>query len=215
MGRSCHTASKGSFKQTIELCNLHSRSQYNLFAMDSKDSHWHAASTHESQQENYWQILVGQEAWHRVTQRRFFESWGNSSRGRLALISSPILLTHFGYTLAVRFERLQKNGLISMAGRKLNQLRLHSKICTGDNTSWRHGKSRAYFGSKDALGKSPHRAFAYAQFCNGKAYRECWTSEKVTFSFSLMVEGLSLTLCSRLAQYWRLWRHLTTSDDCK
>lgn len=45
---------------------------------------------------------------------------------------------------------------------------------------------------EDALGKAPHRAFAYAQFCNGKAYSECWTSEKVTFSFSLMVQGLSL-----------------------
>ena len=48
------------------------------------------------------------------------------------------------------------------------------------------------FVGEDALGKAPHRAFAYAQFCNGKAYKECWTSEKVTFSFSLMVEGLSL-----------------------
>lgn len=55
---------------------------------------------------------------------------------------------------------------------------------------------------KDALGKAPHRAFAYAQFCNGKAYKECWTSEKVTFSFSLMVEGLSLTLnCKSLRHF--------------
>lgn len=55
---------------------------------------------------------------------------------------------------------------------------------------------------QDALGKSPHRAFAYAQFCNGKAYRECWTSEKVTFSFSLMVEGLSLTGAYVKVLFW-------------
>jgi hypothetical protein len=40
-------------------------------------------------------------------------------------------------------------------------------------------------------GKAPYRAFAYAQFCNGKPYSACWQGkEKVSFSFSFKVAGL-------------------------
>uniref|UniRef100_A0A7S0FTC9 CBM1 domain-containing protein n=1 Tax=Pyrodinium bahamense TaxID=73915 RepID=A0A7S0FTC9_9DINO len=43
----------------------------------------------------------------------------------------------------------------------------------------------------EAQGKVPYRAFAYAQFCNGKPYSECWAGqEKVSFSFSFKAEGM-------------------------
>lgn len=41
-----------------------------------------------------------------------------------------------------------------------------------------------------AKGVIPYRAFAYAQFCNGRPYTECWAGqEKVSFSFSFKMEG--------------------------
>ena len=40
-------------------------------------------------------------------------------------------------------------------------------------------------------GQSPYRAFAYAQFCNGRPYSECWVGlETVMFSFSFKTEGV-------------------------
>jgi len=43
----------------------------------------------------------------------------------------------------------------------------------------------------DAQNKSPYRAFAYAQFCSGRPYSDCWTSDRVSFSFSFKTEGLA------------------------
>jgi len=57
-------------------------------------------------------------------------------------------------------------------------------------------------GQEDALGVMPYRAFAYAQFCNGKAYSECWTTGEAAFSFSLMVRGVSQTGAFVKVLFW-------------
>lgn len=65
-------------------------------------------------------------------------------------------------------------------------------------------KDGGWFISADqqALGKMPYRAFAYAQFCNGKAYSECWTTGEATFSFSFMVNGISDTGAYVKVLFW-------------
>jgi len=43
-----------------------------------------------------------------------------------------------------------------------------------------------------ASGKTPYRAFAYMQFCNGQSNSQCWTGlNDVSFSFSFKTSGMS------------------------
>jgi len=42
-----------------------------------------------------------------------------------------------------------------------------------------------------AEGKSPYRAFAYMQLCNGLPHSQCWMQDSISISFSFKTQGLS------------------------
>ncbi|CAE7478429.1 CIPK11 [Symbiodinium natans] len=73
--------------------------------------------------------------------------------------------------------------------------------CTSGQYSFQDGSWQILAG-QEAKGVMPYRAFAYAQFCNGKAYSECWTTGEATFSFSLMVSGVSQTGAFVKVLFW-------------
>mmetsp|Transcript_48021 Transcript_48021/g.89916 ORF Transcript_48021/g.89916 Transcript_48021/m.89916 type:complete len:640 (+) Transcript_48021:77-1996(+) len=73
--------------------------------------------------------------------------------------------------------------------------------CTSEQYKFQEDGSWHIAVGEEALSKMPYRAFAYAQFCNGKAYSECWTGD-ATFTFSLMVAGVSQTGAYVKVLFW-------------